>query len=134
MPNGYVISEVVLASKRQALQVVDRDDVGLGDVGQAFSVERDPFLDVTDQSSQPLGLKRAEVLARHRFQLRLEDHQRILCLSATQMGWMWRESVKGGRGRGEVEKKGEFQPISPVPKKDRRAPAESSARRSACRA
>jgi hypothetical protein len=80
------ISEVVLAGERQPLQVVDRDHVARVDVGKALSVERNSLLDVADQSSHPLGLKRAELLARHGPRFRIEDHLPILCPPATFRG------------------------------------------------
>src|SRR5436190_12886977 len=80
-------------SERQTLQVSDRDYVARLDVGQALPVERHALVDVGDQRTQPLQLQCAQLLARQRLQLRLEDHARIL---------VERPTPALGRARGEA--------------------------------
>src|SRR5438874_6618637 len=70
-------------SERQTLQVSDRDYVARLDVGQTLPVERHALVDVGDQRTQPLQLHCAQLLARQRLQLQLEDHARILVERAT---------------------------------------------------
>ena len=94
-------AQIVLAGKGETLQVADRGDVARLDVGQALAVERHSLLDIGDQRAQPFGLERLQLFARHRFQLRLEDHQHILCPPATPVGWSWftRTRRNGASGR-----------------------------------
>jgi len=72
------VAKIILPRERQTLQVSDRGYVARIDVGQALPVERYALVDVGDQRTQPLQLQCAQLLARQRLQLRLEDHARIL--------------------------------------------------------
>ena len=82
-PERIGVAQVVLAGEGEARQVVDGRDVARLDVRQALAVERDALLHVRHEPPKAVGLQRAELVARERLQLGLEDHVPSLSAGST---------------------------------------------------
>ena len=77
-PKRIGVPKIVLARERKAREVVDRGDIARLDVRQALAIERNSLSDVADEGAKPVRLQVAQLLARQRLQLGLEDHPPIL--------------------------------------------------------
>ena len=77
-PERVRVAEVVLAREREPREVVERAEVAGLDVGEALAVQRDTLLHPSHERSEPLELERRELLPRHGFEHRLEDHPRSI--------------------------------------------------------
>jgi hypothetical protein len=108
-PERVRVAEVFLAGEREVPQVVARLEVVRHGVCEAIPVEGNLLLDVLEDSPEPRGLERPQVLARESLSVRLVDHRAILArhgprapdmisgVPAERDELLWRAAERAGR-------------------------------------